>query len=193
MLKYHTSIRTLPVYNFYEVLNTGDYTYLYLDELAERGEENLEEIWREIYHEYCIEAKVDNRHFRQKNKVEDLKVKYLKISMLLKLTRNRFASVRKNAKTKLLAYNYIFRANKPFKEEYKRLKGQLSSLKTKIKIEELKLPKEAKQEAVKLMKQVVSLENMFPGRVVDVYVMPVQKWLALIEVANEKAKLMSHV
>jgi hypothetical protein len=195
MNKLHTSIKTLPVYNFYEILNTGQLKNLYVDELAEneKVKENLEEVWREIYQEYCEEAKVDNRHLKQKYKVEMLQLKHFKITMLLKLTRNRFASVRKTATKNLAEYGYIIRSDKSFKDEYKRLQGQLRALGTKIRIEEGKLPKEAKQEAVKLMKQVVALENIFPGRVIDAYVMSVQKWLALIEVANEKAKEMSHV
>lgn len=190
MAKYHKSIRTLPVYNFYEILSTGDLSFLYYDE---KGNEDLEETWKNIYNEFCKESNIDNRHLRQKGKIEYLKLKHYRVTLILVLCIDSDKQIRANAREKLKGYNYIFREDKPWKEEYVRLQGQLKSLYTKIEIEEAKLPKEAKREAVKLMKQVVAIENMFPGRVIDVYVMPVQKWLALVEVANEKAKQMNHV
>lgn len=190
MAKYHKSIRTLPVYNFYEILSTGDLSFLYYDE---KGNEDLEETWKNIYNEFCKESNIDNRHLRQKGKIEYLKLKHYRVTLILVLCIDSDKKIRANAREKLKGYNYIFREDKPWKEEYVRLQGQLKSLYTKIEIEEAKLPKEAKREAVKLMKQVVAIENMFPGRVIDVYVMPVQKWLALVEVANEKAKQMNHV
>lgn len=185
MAKYHTSIRTLPVYNFYEILNTGDLSFLFHDE---KEEIDLTDVWRSIYDEYCRVAKVDNRHLKQIAKVEDLKLKYYKIANLLELTNDRFVEVRQAAKEALKQYNYLFRADKPFPEELERLKTQLRVLKTKISLEEDKLPKEDKREAVSLMKQVVSLENMFTGRTIDIYTMSVEKWLALMEIAKEKVK-----
>lgn len=187
MAKYHKSIRTLPVFNFYEILNTGDYSHLWIDE---PGDDDLGEIWGEIYNEYCEAAGIDNRHLKQVAKVEELKLKHEKVRLLLKLAADRKPSVRDKAREYLKTYNFFFRAGKNEVEEYKRLINQLKSLETKIKIESDRLPKEDKKEAVKLMKQVVALENMFPGRNIDVYTMPVEKWLAIVEHANERAKSM---
>jgi hypothetical protein len=183
MAKFHTSIRTLPVYNFYEVLNTGEYSWLYIDE---KGDEDLSEVWTVIYNEYCEAAKIDNRHMKQIAKVAELTKKYNKIVVLMELLQDEFYEVREAARKALKGYNYIFRIDRPFDEEYNRLRVQLKSLRTKVSIEESKLPKEQKKESISIMKQAVSLENMFPGRDIDIYVMPVQKWLALIEIAKEK-------
>lgn len=185
MAEYHKSIRTLPIWNFTQVLQTQDLKYLWKDE---EGKEDLTKVWREIYNEYCKAAKVDNRHFKQIAKIEDLKLKHYKLKLLLVLVIDKSYEVREKAKQALKGYNYIFREGKRFKDEYERLKKQLGSLQTKIEIEKGKLPQEDKKEAVSLMKQAVSLENLFPGRDIDIYTLPVEKWIALWEIASEKIK-----
>lgn len=187
MANYHQSIRTLPVFNFYEVLNTGDLSHLWIDE---PGDDDLGEVWDNIYNEYCEAAGISNRHLKQMAKVEELKFKHEKVRLLLILAVDRQENVRMKAREYLKTFNFIFREGKNEIEEYKRLISQLKSLETKIKIESDRLPKEDKKEAVKLMKQAVALENMFPGRNIDIYTMPVEKWLALVEHANERVKSM---
>lgn len=197
-MNYHTSIRTLPVFNFHEVLRTGDYSFLRIHEEddvlgsmfdhlgAQQEKADPKEIWDKIYNEYCEAAGVSNRHLKQVAKIEELRFKHDSIEILLMLAVDPFESVQKKAREKLKSFNYIFRNGQDQEREYNRLRNQLKSLLTKIKIEEDKLPKEDKQEAVKLMKQAVSLENIFPGRVIDIYTMPVEKWIALNEMAQEK-------
>lgn len=185
MAKYHTSIKTLPIWNFTEVLQTHDFSHLWIDEVRE---EDLSEVWKDIYNEYCKAAKVDNRHFKQIAKIEELKLKVHKIEILLALTQDSFKEVREEAKKALKGYNYIFRTDKPYKEELERLMRQLSSLVTKLKIEESKLPKEDKKEGITLMKQAVSLENIFTGRSIDIYTTTVEKWIALNQLAKEKVQ-----
>lgn len=180
----HTSIRTLPVFNFHEVLRTKNFSHLYVDEVGEV--EGLQEVWDDIYNQYCEAAGVSNRHLKQVAKIEELKMKFVKIEILLMQSISPFKSVQKEARAKLKSFNYIFRNGQEEIQEYERLQNQLKSLLTKIRIEEEKLPKEDKQEAVKLMKQAVSLENMFPGRVIDIYTLPVEKWIALNQIAEEK-------
>lgn len=189
MAKYHQSIRTLPVFNFYEILKTGSLDHLWIDEA---GEEDLSEVWDKIYNEYCEEAGVDNRHLKQVAKIEELKLKHEKVRLLLMLSVDKAKPVRDKAREYLKNFNFIFREGKPIQEEFDRLVNQLKSLETKIAIEEEKLPKEDKKEAVKLMKQVVALENLFPGRNIDIYTMPVEKWLAIIEHADERIKSMKN-
>lgn len=189
---YHKSIKTLPIYNFYEILNTGKLDYLYLDEV---GEDDLEEVWDKIYNEYCEVAQVDNRNFKQKAKVNALKVKYIRIELLLKMCKDDFIEVRQEAKNALKDFNFIFRTDQPFDMEYDRLQSQLRSLNTKIKIEEDKLPKEDKKEAKNLkkqlnaMKEAVILEDFFPKKDIDIYTIPVEKWIALNNHAKEISKL----
>lgn len=190
MAKYHTSIRTLPVYNFYEILHTGKLEPLFMDEPDPSvSVEEMKKTWKEIYNSYCTASKMDNRHLKQIAKVEELKLKYYKIANLLELTNDRFSEVREGAKDALKGYNYIFRNDHKYEEELERLKRQLSSLKTKLTIEEGKLPQENKKEAVNLMKQAISLENVFDGkRSIDIYTMSVEKWIALWDLAKERIK-----
>lgn len=189
MAKHHKSIKTLPVYNFYEILKTGDLVHLWIDE---PGEEDLSEVWSQIYNEYCEEAGVSNRHLKQVAKVEELKLKHERIRLLLILSVDASLKVREKAREYLKKLNFIFRNGQPDQQEFDRLINQLKSLETKINIEEERLPKEDKKEAVKLMKQVIALENLFQGRTIDIYTMPVEKWLALIESAEERVKASRH-
>lgn len=188
---YHKSIRTLPIYNFYEILNTGNLEFLYKDEI---GDEDLEPTWDAIYNEYCKVAEVDNRNFKQKAKVNALKVKFVRVELLLKLCKDDFIEVRKSAKDALRDFNFIFRTDQPFDKEYDRLHSQLRSLETKIKIEEDKLPKEDKKEAKNLKKQLnamkesIVLMDFFPKADLDIYTIPVEKWIALNNHAKEISK-----
>lgn len=188
---YHKSIKTLPIYNFYEILNTGSLDHLYKDEI---GDEDLESVWDKIYNEYCEVAEVDNRNFKQKAKVNTLKVKFVRVELLLKLCKDDFIEVRKEAKDALKDFNFIFRTDQPFDKEYARLQGQLRSLNTKISIEEAKLPKEDKKEAKEIkkklnaMKESIVLMDFFPKTDLDIYTISVEKWIALNNHAKEISK-----
>lgn len=189
MAQYHKSIRTLPIWNFTQRLLTKDNRFLFVD-IPEKADENIEldRIWNEIYHEFCVASKIDNKNLKQIYKVEELKLKYTKISNLLDLAIDEFYEVRQAARTALKGYNYIFREGQRFPDEYKRLKRQLNSLSTKIEIEKSKLPKDEKKQGVNLIKEAVALENMFTGREIDIYTIPVEKWLTLWDLAKEKIK-----
>lgn len=182
---FYDSIRIIPVFNFYKVLETGDHSFLYI---AEKGKEDLTEVWKEIYNQYCVIAKIDNAHLKQITKVEEIRKKIIEVELLLEKTITGTETVRQKARQILKnKHNYIFRENHAFVDEFERLKGQLDVLKTKLNIEEKKLPKEQKKEGISIMKKALMLENMFPGRVIDIYTMPMEKFQGLLDLAEEKA------
>lgn len=185
-LPYHTSIKTLPVYNFYECLKSGNLDYLWKDEI---GKEDLSEVWKTIYNEYCEAAKIDNRHLKQIAKVDFLIFKYKRISSTVAIFPKLSEENQKRAVEILKKDNYFLDLSKDLEPQFKRINSQLSALATKIKIEQEKLPKEDKKEAVSLMKQVISLENMKPGISIDIYTETMEKWLARMESAAEEIKI----
>lgn len=187
MADYYTSIRNIPVWNFYEILNSGTLAHLFKDEPDPKVTvPEMQEVWNNIYNEYCKAAKVDNRHFRQIAKVEELKLKYQRIALLIEMTDDRFTEVRTAAKLALKELGYVFNPDKPFEEELKRLRNELNILKTKISIETGKLPTEEKHKA-NAMEQATVLEDILEGRrEIDIYTITVEKWLAINDLAKKR-------
>lgn len=190
--KYHSSLRTLPVWNFYEVVNTGDKKYLWIDE---PGKEDLTEVWKDIYDEFCEKAGIDNRNMKQYLKVSELIFKYKGIAALVEVVIKGHKEERKEA-VQLLKdkrFGVLIDLRKALKPQIESINKRMSSLATKIKIEEAKIPKEEKKQAVNVMKQAIALENIFQGRNIDIYTMPMEKWLALVDAGNEKVKAQKEI
>lgn len=185
MAKFHTSLRTLPVYNFYEILYTENLSHLFI---GEKGKEDLSEVWSKIRDEFYTKAKVNNRDLRRVAEIEELKKKSRNIFLLLQLLLNDpFPEVRVAVKKKLHDYGYKFDPNKAFDDELERMLRSLKVLETKITLEEDKLPK-AVTKKPDLIKEALALENIFPNRTIDIYTMPMEKWLALQSMAEERIK-----
>lgn len=191
-LNYHTSIKTLPVWNFYEVLFTGDFTHLYLD--PPEKPEDLSEVWATIEEEQFKSGKLDNKHLKQHGKVLDLKRKYSRIAILLEMVSDKFNSTKDAEKKALASYGYIFDPNKTFDEEIERMHRNLNVLETKIKLEESKLPPE-ETEKPDIMQEALNLESiLYPNgnRTIDIYTTPMERWNALKRMAEQRLKAKRH-
>lgn len=184
----HYTDLKIPVFNFHEALK-GNLDFLWVDK---KGKKDLSEVWKTIYNQYCEAAKVDNRHLKRLARIKEMEQKYITIHGLLQILykgcdENIIAAARiLNSKK----YNYNVDLLKPLKPQVERIERSHRVLLTKIEIEADKLPKIQKEQAVSIMRQVIALENLFPGRSIDIYTMPMEKWLALIETADEKARAM---
>ena len=181
----HYTDLKIPVDNFYRALK-GDLTALWI---GKTGKKDLSEVWKSIYNQYCKVAKVDNRHLKQAAKLDAMVLKYRIMEGLIRILKygedqNIIDAV------KILNKNYKQKIDllKPLKPEVERLERGQKSLVTRIKIEESKLPKQQEEEAVSLMDQVISLENMKPGIQIDIYTMPMEKWLSRLKAADQEIK-----
>lgn len=190
MANYHTSLRTLPVFNFYEILFNDDLSMLCI---GEKSEEDLSEVWQKIKDEFYQKAKVGNRDLKRVAEIYEKKKKCRNIYLLLQLLVNDpFQEVRREVKKTLAKYGYVFDPQKSFDDELERMLRSVKVLETKITIEEDKLPKGMSKKP-DLIKEALALENILPnlGKI-DIYSESMERWLAIKEMAEERIKARKH-
>ncbi|WP_424493888.1 hypothetical protein [Salinimicrobium sp. GXAS 041] len=186
----HYTDLKIPVDNFYRALK-GDLTALWI---GKQGKKDLSEAWKNIYEQYCEVAEIDTREAKQAAKINVMIYKYNIIQNLIEVLKkgedqNIIDAVKVLNSKK---YGYKIDLLKPLKPQVDSLERSQKSFLTRIKIEENKLPKETeedKKELVNIMDAVIAIENSKPGITIDVYTMPMIKWVARMKAFDQEMKL----
>ena len=201
MLKYYRNCDELPIYRFYKLLETRDYSYLYLD-FDEYNKvsigKNISEVWEKIYEEY-LKLVGDNTMLLYYEVVNDLL--YLETRYAIASTLLQQISMGKMSEDMLKAYvlelkNWGYRINleNDLQEELKLVIKQLRGSENKIRLkkeEKKQLEKVGSKDKMSLIEQVVKLEQALSRNEIDTKKTVVSKWIALVKevkVINEQRK-----
>jgi len=189
--KIYTSCDELPVYNFFKIVETKDFSYLYLDydgytKIKISNDVNL--VWSKLYDEYLqlTENNTAILYYEVIKELLYLQTRYSVVSTLLSQI-----SMGKMSDDLLLAYSlqlrkwqYNLDLKKPLKEEIKRLLQQLRASQNKIRLKESeRISFESKDEGGKLslVEQQVKLEQALSRNEIDTKKTSVSKWITLIK------------
>lgn|GEM_PF-7132092 len=187
---YH-SIEDITISVFNKILETGNYKLL-------GKHKNPEDVWLNIFNEYCIAAEVDNTNIKLMAVVQDLKNKHDYIKEILEKLRyshylreiEGFEHNRTQCIKILRNNGYLFNDSKVFEDELQRLLTQLESLRMKITIEENKIEKSDEKLAINTWKEVVTLERITGVKLdpnVDVVAKLIEVRKLGIELSKQKA------
>lgn len=180
----YTSLDSFPIWNFYEILNTGDKKHLIIE--GEANDEDLEVLWGDLYNEYFVKAEIKAPDYKTIIKVRQLIVKHDTIARLLqivlKFDRNYEAAIKK-----LKEFGYIIREDKNILEEVKRLGVGLAALRTKINIEESKIEKPKEQASLNIYKDKILLQKYFQFQINE-RTTPCLEWIELNKQYKEASK-----
>lgn len=199
MLKYYRNCDELPIFNFYEILKTKNYAYLYLDydgydDMV--AKDNFQDVFQDIYEEY-VNLIGDNTTLIYYELIKDvlyLETRYKVVSSLMK----NMTSTPMNKETRkayigaLRKWRYKIDEKKDFGDEMIRVVRQLKASKNALKIKqsELKALREKNDNGsnLTLVQQEVKLEQALSRNNVDTKKTSVTKWVYMIkeiEVINQ--------
>tara|TARA_R100000951_G_scaffold116799_1_gene131162 strand:+ start:8727 stop:9311 length:585 start_codon:yes stop_codon:yes gene_type:complete len=181
----YNSINNIPIVVFYDILKTNDLSLL-------GKHDKPEDVWIDIYDEYCIASNIDNSNLKTIVKVDGLKKKYEFIIGALEILRHSYylleydgyKEIFKMAGDTLRSKGYLFNEAKVFEEEFERLRVQTESLSMKISIEEDKIEKTDKKLAINIWKELVGLERI-TGVKIDPKTDPIAKLIEVRLLGNE--------
>lgn len=182
--KLYTSLEVLPIWNFYEIINSADKKHLLIE--GKETEDKLEELWFDLYNDYFEKSGIKAPDYKTIIKIKQLIVKHDTIARLLgivlKYDRNQEAAIEK-----LKEFGYLIRKDKSLLEEVKRLGVGLESLRTRISLEESKIEKPKKQANLNIYKDKILLQKYFKFDI-DVKTMPCLEWIELNKNYKEASK-----
>lgn len=213
-MKIYKTCRTLIMWRFYEVLETGSYVYLikdyesYIDEdkkgnlkqvnVTKEIQEQLNEAWENIFNQY-VELK-DEREiriiFKKRAYISKLETKLSICSNLLKcLSVQTDEKMRLKSIKELSAWGYPINRNKPLDEEIERVTRNLKSLQSGINIKKSEFERdyknELRNEKVSISKQIANIEAVLDKDFIDDRKISVERWIAYVNQAERKAKLLN--
>lgn len=166
--RYYRNCDELSVYNFHKVLETNDYSYLIVGfdgyDKLEFDEKKADEIWGNIYEEYCILTKNNKSllYFAIFQELLYLKTRYqvARILLIQLSNNNNSEEFVLECIERLREWKYKIDKEKPLKDELERMIHQLkvSENKIQIKTSELKDLNVNEGEKLSLIEQNVKLE-----------------------------------
>jgi len=187
---YFKSCKTLPIYNFYEILNTNNLGWLqkgYNDDNEEISlVKDAKSIWQGIYDEYILLLgnKVNTKGYTILAQLSEMETELIVVSELI----NIYSKINhKDIQAEIDKWGYD---SNDLEKSLKKLEG----LQFRIKITRSKnkdLLEEEEDEEVKveydIFKDVVSVENTLDnGILIDVHKTVVKKWVNYILIAEKK-------
>lgn len=191
MKKYYRNCEELPIYNFYKVVDTKDYSYLMFDYDGYSKLEVDEEVislWEKIYEEY-LKLSDNNTMLIYYETVSELL--YLETRYEVALTLLQQIALGRMEETMLRAYvlelgkwKYHLNDKKPLEEELDRLTRQLRQSENKIRIKQNRkkeLEAENKDSPMSLVQQQVKLEQALSRNEIDTKTTSVSKWIELVK------------
>jgi len=181
----------LPVFNFYKIIETKDYSWLYVDFDGYNKIEitnDIDNIWESIYTEY-LELTGDSTSILYYEVVKELlylQTRYNVVGTLLQqLSMGKMSKqIFPHYVIELKKWQYNLDINKPLKEELERLARQLKSSKNRINIKEEErksFEKKETGEKLSLIQQQVKLEQALSRNEIDTKKTVVSKWIAMIK------------
>jgi len=181
----------LPVFNFYKIIETKDYSWLYVDFDGYNKIEitnDIDDIWESIYSEY-LELTGDSTSILYYEVVKELlylQTRYNVVGTLLQqLSMGKMSKqIFPHYVIELKKWQYNLDDKKPLKEELERLARQLKSSKNRINIKEEErksFEKKETGEKLSLIQQQVKLEQALSRNEIDTKKTVVSKWIAMIK------------
>ena len=194
----------LPIYNFYKIIETKNFSYLYVhwneydDDIKEH--EDDDKLWRDIYNDYC-KLTNDNKTLLYYDLILEISWFKSRIQVVTKLLNQLMHGEKTDERVSMYVEEinkWKFRIDKSRQlvdEIQKVLKGlKISQNKIRLKeqeIENLRLSDEEKED-VSFIKQLVQLERSSGRNEIDPKKTSVEKWVAIIldtkELQEQKSK-----
>lgn len=194
--KYHKSCATLPIYNFYQVIDKGDYSYL-VRGYVDGDEVNVDDIvasklFKEIVQEYS--ELTSNKEILISLKLRILIAGYEYERDLLKSILTIYEETKQEEVLSLLSeFNFDPSRAESVDTLLKSVISRVKSLNNNIRVQKNKyttrFKKETQEVKRNLDKQALSLEmNLKLGREINVHKTSVTKWVNMFDIAREKSK-----
>lgn len=179
----------INIKTFYDIIKNDDITLL-----VKSGEvpDNIEEIWENIYDEYCSMA--DDGNFRSqlrlRARINSMKAKlYFCTGVVDIMTKgNTTDKTIARCYEVLRKYGYILDEKKAIAKNVESLIRSMNQLQTQISLKTLELDKGNKKTEINLMKSVVKLKRALKIDI-DIFKTSVEEWVYL----NKEALEISHV
>ena len=192
--RYYRNCDELSVYNFHKILETNDYSYLIVGfdgyDKLEFDEKEADEIWGNIYEEYCKLTKNNKSllYFAIFQELLYLKTRYQVARILLMQLSNNNNSEEfvLECIERLREWKYKIDKEKPLKDELERMIHQLkvSENKIHIKKEELDNLNVEEGDKLSLIEQNVKLELALGKNKIDTKKTSVSEHVALFNEAD---------
>ena len=192
--RYYRNCDELSVYNFHKILETNDYSYLIVGfdgyDKLEFDEKKADELWGNIYEEYCKLTKNNKSllYFSIFQELLYLKTRYQVARILLMQLSNNNNSEEfvLECIERLREWKYKIDKEKPLKDELERMIHQLkvSENKIQIKKEELDNLNVEEGDKLSLIEQNVKLELALGKNKIDTKKTSVSEHVALFNEAD---------
>ena len=192
--RYYRNCDELSVYNFHKVLETNDYSYLIVGfdgyDKLEFDEKEADEIWGNIYEEYCKLTKNNKSllYFAIFQELLYLKTRYqvARILLMQLSNNNNSEDFVLECIERLREWKYKINKEKPLKDELERMIHQLkvSENKIHIKKEELDNLNVEEGDKLSLIEQNVKLELALGKNKIDTKKTSVSEHVALFNEAD---------
>jgi len=192
---YYRSGSTLPIYNFYELLNTSDLRWLLKDfeegddiTLSEIQEAQFKEVWENIYEKYTedLSEGKGGKDYMILAEISTLETELYIVGTLMSVY---LKSPSEAVKKQIEKWRYYPDDSEKTLKKMDSVKFRISIIKSKNK--ELFTKQEETQEKIEydLYKDVVLLEQSFgEGKTIDVRKTVLSKWVVYCKTAQEKVK-----
>lgn len=202
-MKLFKSCSTLPVKNFFQIIETDDLRYLTKKfdiensklKLSNDDIAILSSIWEEIYFEYC---EITSNHklksiLKKQCLIQEWETIYYVVTECINIFDVYGTKESLDLINRLNDKKYQINLNKPLGIQLNKLDNKMKGLKNKIKIFKIKLVNSVKEdkEEVKnnLERDALYLErNLDLKRAIDISKTPIKTWVQMIELSKEKAK-----
>lgn len=194
----------LPIYNFYKIIETKNFSYLYVhwDEYEEdiKEHEDDDKLWRNIYNDYC-KLTNDNKTLLYYDLILEISWFKSRIQVVTKLLNQLMSGEKTNERVSMYVeeinkWKFSIDKSRPLVDEVQKVLRGLNISQNKIRLKEqevenLRLSDEEKED-VAFMKQLVQLERSSGRNEIDPKKTSVEKWVAIIldtkELQEQKAK-----
>lgn len=181
---YYKSCDTLPIYNFYKILNTKDLMWLVKGYEGDEGhddEDKLIELWEKIYEEYIdlLGEKAISKKAITLNQISKIELELRIVSSLIQI----YADKRyEEIGEQIDAWGY-------YKDDIEKSIKKLEGLKFRMNIMISKTKDDDDEEEKKydIYKDIVAVENILGnGLTIDPYKTVVSKWVNYILISERK-------
>lgn len=203
----HKSCSTIPIYSFYEILETNDYRYLIKGYFGEnkkaytklKDSKKLKLIFETILKQFILISDKNNSNFKIKQ-VKDFNNKFLLTELKFKYnTTSKILNLYSSNESLellllLIEVGWEFDVDLPYGPQIDKISKACLGLKNQIKIKEASLKnktiaKKSNNKEISLAKQAIYLQNNLGlNYFLDIRVCTAEAWLNLLSLDDEKQK-----
>ena len=194
---YYKTCKTLPLYNFYEILNTKDLLWLvkgYDDEFSKEDLEDVDSaflftLWENIHTEYggLFKGGSDDKKYTKIAQISEMEVEVSVIKDLIW-----FLSIREseNIRAELDSWGYFGDDIEKTEKKLKQLEFKISIFRSKNKdLIDPEKKEEVEEKNYDLFADIVAVESAFEGsQKIDPFKDTVSKWVNIILLAKKRQK-----